>query len=293
MFRNHEFGFISSHEDVASRCHFYFDRLWDAAGADLTEKTIDRWELLLRNAVAGGAKPSSGSVLPDEGAIVALPSLVPPVVPVVRSGPLPAESNSPLFDEAEQAFVKFLGTAGDRWPVTTPILEVIGDSDCHRVCAYPKKRRPNSVRTGAVMFLARLVDDGGIIIFGRAVAIRHVRGKDEATPQDIAHLPWMATWSNFVRVHHAEFLPGTLEQGIRLSDLMETLGTDSFATTQERAAKGEKGILPQRAYGQQPSVRLSREGLDWLNDRLERTFQRHGKLSPEEILELNWPETTG
>lgn len=284
LFRNQEFGFISKDDGVAIRCHSYFDQLWQVAGPDLTEVKLSEWEERLRAAVAGGAKPPPGPGLPDEGAVVNVP---PPPNPVVGSPVIPLP---PLFSEAEQAFVKFLGNSGDRWPVSTPIMEVVGDSDCHRVCAYPKSKRPNIVKTGAIMFLARLVDDRDIMVFGRAIAIRHLPGTDEATAADIAHLPWMDSWSNFVRVHHAEFLAGTLQNGVRLSDLMDDLGTNSFASTQKRAAGGEKGIDPRRAYGQQPAVRLSREGLDWLNARLEQAFRDHGKLRPDELDDLYWPE---
>jgi hypothetical protein len=281
MFRNQEFGFVSHDEIVAERCHAYFDRLWELAGTNLTHAKLDDWEKQLRAAVAGGAKPPPGPGLPDLGTSV--PQIE---VPGMGMGQIPIP---PLFSEAEQAFVKFLGTSDDRWPITTSVLEGIEDSDCHRVLAYPKSKRPNIVQTGAIMFIARLIDDGDIMIFGRAIAIKHAPGIDEATADDIAHLDWMKTWTNFIRVHHAEFLDGTLEGGVRLSELMAQLGTDSFASTQERAAKGEKGIVPHRAYGQQPAVRLSKEGLDWLNARLEQAFQDHGKLPPEALQDLNWP----
>lgn len=286
LFRNQEFGFVSDDENVAKSCHAYFDRLWMAAGADLTYDKLTEWEDKLRSAVTAGGKPPTGPNLPDEGAKVTLPPV--PGSEIAQ----PPISLPPLFSEAEQAFVKFLGTSNHRVPVTDSVLSVIEDSDCHRVLAYPEGKRPRIVRTGDIMFIARMTDDWDIVVFGRAIAIKHTPGIDEATDDDIAHLDWMAQWPNFVRIHHAEFLDGTLENGIRLSDLMKALGTDSFASTQRRAARGEKDIVPQRAYGQQAAVRLSRQGLDWLNARLEQTFQTSGKLSPQQLQHLHWPSVT-
>ncbi|MGJ8632289.1 MAG: phospholipase D-like domain-containing protein [Luteolibacter sp.] len=284
LFRNQEYGFVSQDKNVAKDCHSYFDRLWGAAGADLTLDQLAKWQNTLRAGVAGGAKPPPSPSLPDEGVTL---SLLTPPSSVIGSTSIPLP---PLFAEAEQAFVKFLGTSEDRWPTTSKVIEVIEATDCHRICAYPKRKRPNIVQTGAIMFIARLLIDGDIMVFGRALAIRHRPGTDEATADDIAHLGWMETWSNFVRIHHAEFVDGTLESGIRLSELMADLGTNSFASTQLRATNGETNIDPRRAYGQQAAVRLSRKGLDWLNARLEEAFNVNGKLGSEVLRGLRWPE---
>ncbi len=283
LFRNHEFGFISQDADVAKRCHAYFDSLWQCAGPDLTHAKLEEWENKLRSASVAGGKPSPAPALPDEGVTVDLP--MPP--PVAGQ---PAVSLPPLFSEAEQAFVKFLGTSDDRVPVTFSTFEEIVNSGCHRVCAYP--RPPWIVQSGAIMFIARLLDDGDIMVFGRAVAFKYTPGRDDATEADIGLRGWMENWPRFIRVHHGEFVAGTMANGVRLSHLMNALGTDSFAKTQERAALGEKNIDPRRAYGQQAAVRLSKEGLDWLNARLEQAFHDHGKISAQQLQTLDWPEAT-
>ena len=63
----------------------------------------------------------------------------------------------------------------------------------------------------------------------------------------------------FVRVHHAEYVDGTMKNGVSINELMETLGADSFKSTQQNAARGERNINPRAAYGQQPQVQLSAE----------------------------------
>ena len=55
-------------------------------------------------------------------------------------------------------------------------------------------------------------------------------------------------WPRYIRVHHAEFVAGTMENGISLNELMDTLGTDSFVPTQRNAAQGQgKNTNPRRA----------------------------------------------
>jgi hypothetical protein len=56
------------------------------------------------------------------------------------------------------------------------------------------------------------------------------------------------------------------------------------------AANGEGNTNPRRAYMRQPAVRLSNEGYEWLNTKLEEAFQTNGKLPPAELAHLDWPE---
>ena len=141
------------------------------------------------------------------------------------------------------------------------------------------------------MFMGRLVDNpNDLVIFGRAVGLRHVDGRDEASAEDIKNRPWKAEWPNYVRVHHAEFVAGTLKNGIRLSALMDELKEDSFVPTQENARKGSGNTDPRGAYRQQAQVQLSNESFAWLNHRLELAFAKHGKLTPAELETLDWPK---
>lgn len=73
--------------------------------------------------------------------------------------------------------------------------------------------------------------------------------------------------------------------------MMNDLQSDSFDSTQRHARSGKGNTDPRRAYLQQPAVELSSQGLSWLNDRLERAFSRHGKLSAAALAGLDWPET--
>jgi len=143
---------------------------------------------------------------------------------------------------------------------------------------------------GAVIFIARLTQDpNDIRIFGRAVGLKHVPGRDDATDEDIAQRSWKATWPRYIRVHHAEFVAGTMANGISLNELMETLGADSFAPTQRNAARGEGNTDPRKAYRQQAAVELSGQGLSWLSHRLQEAFDTHGQVPQEALGQLDWP----
>jgi hypothetical protein len=77
-------------------------------------------------------------------------------------------------------------------------------------------------------------------------------------------------------VHHPEFVAGSMANGISLNKLMNSLGQDAFAATQENARQGHGNANPRKAYMQQPVVRLSTQGLAWLNEQLETSFTEHG-----------------
>ena len=139
--------------------------------------------------------------------------------------------------------------------------------------------------------MGRLVEKpDDILIYGRAVGMSHMEGRDDATVADIALRPWRKKWPHYIRVHHAEFLAGQLRNGVSLNKLMAELKSDAFESTQKNAVSGNGNTNPRNAYKQQPAVKLSDEGCNWLNSRLEIAFQKHGKLAPEELEQLDWPD---
>src|SRR5207253_1892255 len=131
----------------------------------------------------------------------------------------------------------------------------VESAGCHWALAYPAKKRPRSVRDDAVMFIARLTrDPNDLRIFGRAIGLHHVEGRDDATTDDIALRPWKETWPRYVRVHHAEFVAGDMSNGISLNTLMAELGSNAFASTKRNAARGVGNLDPRLAYQQQAHV---------------------------------------
>jgi hypothetical protein len=286
--RNHELGFVSTDCDIIRRCNEYFDKLWPQAGADLTVGLLDAWEKQIADALAFRHRPTSTTGLGDHGAVVVMPGSP---VTATRGEPQIGEDELIRWAEAPQAFVKFFGESTNRADRDNSILDEVKRSGCHWACTYPKGKRPRQVEDNAVMFMGRLArDPADILIFGRAVAMRHREGQDDATMEDIAKRAWKAKWPHYVRVHHAEFVAGTLGNGISLNKLMDELGPDAFAVTQRNAAGGQGNTDPRRAYRRQAAVELSREGLDWLNARIQGAFDEHGRLGPDDFAQLDWPE---
>ncbi len=277
LLRNHEFGFVAEDSRIVTDCGKYFTDLWAKAGADLTSSArLAQWEQKVTAYLATGARPTQPSGLGDEG---------------VNAGVAPETIElPPVVDESRQAFVKFFGTSDDRDIRSLSILDEVRGSGSHWACTYPKDKRPRRVDDGAIMFMARLVKDpADILIYGRAIGMRHIESRDDASAADIALRPWKSIWPHYVRVHHAEFVAGTLANGISLNALMDALKSDAFLPTQRNAAKGEGNTDPRRAYLQQAAVELTPQALAWVNGRLQRAFNQFGTLPAADLATLDWP----
>ena len=269
--QNQEFGVVSDDAAVIAACRNYFDELWQrGSSADLSHDMLDCWgEKVTRYRLASG-RPGRTRELGDFGAKAGLES-PPPVLPDAFAG-------------ANQAFVKFLGRRDNRVPVSQATIKVIKDEGCHRVLCYPANKRPRIVEDGAVMFIARLTDEPDIQIFGRAVGMKYHPDRDDASDEDIRRRSWREEYSRYIRVHHAEFVAGTIANGISLNELMDALGSDSFASTQRHATCGTGNTAPWLAYRQQPAVELSPQGISWLGERLQAAFDAHGRV-PQDTLD--------
>ena len=277
---NREFGVVTEESAAVERCLEWFDTLWQDAGSDLQLSQLDSWANALSNHLASGAPPSEAGDLGDFGAVASFE-------------PLSFSSPPPIFADPPQAFVKFLGEGNNRVPLDCPTINEIDGAGCHWALAYPAggNRRPTGVRDGAIMFISRLVKGPDIRIFGRAVAMKHETGRDDATPADIERRPWKSRWPRYIRVHHAEFVAGTMRNGVSLAELMDALGSDSFAPTQRHAARGQGNTNPRRSIMQKAAIELSHEGFEWLNARLQDAFDVHGRVPGHDLRELDWPET--
>lgn len=276
LLRNHEFGFVADDVGIVGRCHQYFDDLWRRAGKDLSVARLTEWEVKLEKHRVSRGRPASASGLGDEG-----------VDAEVFTGGIVIPSS---YADPGQAFVKFFGVSSKRAERTKQILEEVQRSGCHWACTYPKGKRPRKVQDGAVMFIGRLVKEpNDILIYGRAVGACHVPGRDDATAEDVKLRSWKAKWPHYVRVHDAEFIAGSLSNGISLGELMGVLKSNAFAPTQRHAAKGKGNTDPRKAYMQQAAVELSPQGMAWLNKQLERAFTQHGKLASADLERLDWP----
>jgi hypothetical protein len=277
LLRNHEFGLVAQEAKTVRECRQYFDKFWKQAGEDIPIAKLDEWEKKISDNLAAKGKSVAAVGLGDEGVYVEN-FTEPSSIPVLASA-------------IEQAFVKFFGEGHNRAPRSLTVLEEVDGSGSHWACTYPKGKRPTGVHDGALMFMGRLVAaPNDIMVYGRAIASAHQPGRDDASAMDFRRRKWKEHWPHYVRVHDAEFVAGTLFNGISLKELMDALGSDAFASTQRNAAKGDGNIDPRRAFMQQAAVELSPKGIAWMNEQLERAFVRHGRLSRGDLKKLDWPD---
>ncbi|HSC21619.1 MAG TPA: hypothetical protein VLC07_07810 [Solirubrobacterales bacterium] len=188
-------------------------------------------------------------------------------------------------------FVKFFGQGSNRSPRTRTVFDAVSTSGSHRICTYPRGRRPRSVHDGDVMFMGHLV--GGpndIRVYGRAVARAYVEGRDDASAEEIARRPWLERWPHFIRVRGLEFVDGTLGDGVSLGELMDELGAYALGPTAENADRGVGNVDPRQSIRQAAAVRLTEAGTSWLEEELERAFRRFGKVRAEAVEGLDWEE---
>lgn len=276
---NHELGFVADDVDVVDRCRRYFDDLWNRAGEDLTESILTQWDHEITQYLATGAKAETRSKLRDYGVTGQAMAEAPPTAP------------APWVTEAPRAYVKLLGSGDRREPSSFGTVDEIQRAGCHWAVAYPRAKRPTGVKDGALIFIGRLTEDpNDIRVFGWAIGMRHEPGRDDATPEDIARRSWKSQWPHYIRVHHAEFVRGSMANGVSLNTLMDTLQAESFSSTQRNLAAGDGNTNPRHAYRQQPAVALSDKGRVWLTQRLETAFTRHGKVVLGDVAGLDWPD---
>ncbi|MBS1676683.1 MAG: phospholipase D family protein [Actinobacteria bacterium] len=272
--KNHELGVVAEGGAIPKRCASYFDQLWEGAGPNLTIPKLDEWDGRIEAQSIPGAS-QAGAGLGDEGAVV---------------GALDFPQLPPLFDEPPQAFVKFFGKSDNRALRDYLVLDELSSGGCHWACTYPRNKRPRSVEDGAVMFMSRLVHSpNDTMIFGRAVGQRYEKGRDDASPADLARRPWKKDWPHYIRVHDGEFLDGSMGDGVSLVELMDELGPHAFASTAENLKSGSGNTDPRRSIRQSAAVRLAPAGIEWLNERLELAFQDNGQLQPTQLASLDWP----
>lgn len=288
--RNHEFGLVATAPSIMGECRGYFNSLWDKTDKELTRDKIATWEKILIKAKVGGAKPSEIDDLPDEGKDLGFEREEQPTTRGL-SGSFVLETSPDT-----QAFVKFFGESDNREPWDHQVYDEVVRAGCHWACCYPKRKRPRQPNDGDVMYMARLMaNPSDIAVFGKAVALAHKEGRDEASQDDIQFpdRDWKENWSNYIRVYDAEFVQGTMRNGVSLNQLMDELGPDSFAATQKNIGSVSGNTNPRTAYSQQPHVMLSVQGHAWLEAKLRMAFHQHGRIPRAIIESLDWPKVPG
>lgn len=292
---NHEFGCVITENELVGTCRQYFDGLWSDESNNLTYEHLDEWSKEIEQArLSGGLKTGPKKTkLKDHGRKANdIDPIVDNDIPDLDALNVVAQSRIRKF--SNQAFVKFLGKSDNRVPTDFPVIEEIRRSGAYWSLGYPKTSRPRQPKDGDTMFIGRLVEGpegNDTIIFGKARALEHVDHRDVASDADKAapEQAWRDVWDKYIRVYDAEFISGTVGNGVRLSDLMNELEANSFMSTQRNAISGIGNTNPRLSFMQSPSVHLSNEGYAWLSEKLERQFAVHGKIPVEEYSDFYWP----
>ena len=196
----------------------------------------------------------------------------------------------PAVANASQSFVKFfgVGTTKGRIDLSDRVIDIVRIQECHRVLAYPTGTHPRQVQDGDVVFISRMTKKpNDHRIFGWAIATKHRDGLDEATDEDIARCSWRKEYGSYIRVDEegfeAEFIDGTMGDGVSLYEFMKALEFDSFASTQRNASVGKGNTDPRKSIARKPHIQLSEKGFAWLTEKLQEAFARHGKISLSDI----------
>jgi hypothetical protein len=285
LHRNAEFGCISHLPDFVEACLAYFDDLWDRSEPSVSTGQLAMWAEEVTKFLLTAAPAGSRGALPDYGALIDRGEPPPPTFDSPASGERP-----PWVAEATRGHVKFFGLAEERISWSVPVVEEVEGSGSHWACTYPKNRRPRKVWDGDVMFLAAMVEHpDDYLIYGRALGMQYVDGRDDASPEDLAVRPWKADYPHYIRIHGAEFVAGQISNGVKLSSLMDALGANAFVSTRANLAAGAGNTNPRMALRQHPDVTLSSEGLAWLNEKFDSALAQHGRLPAEDLADLDWP----
>ena len=217
------------------------------------------------------------------------------VADVVLVGHGPLQRRCRGVTRGERAFVEFFGNARNRVSPGVTVLDVLERTGAHWGGSYPAGRRPRAVRDGDRMFQARLValagGAGDIVVFGRGTApdtSRAATTRARKTSRAVRGADGGRTTSASAT---ASSSPGR-SASVSLGELMDALGAEAFASTQQNALAGSGNVDPRQAYRQQPAVRLSHEGREWLDARLDEAFAHAGRLSAAELAGLDWPKKT-
>ena len=186
-----------------------------------------------------------------------------------------------------QSFVKLFGSSSDIAPRFKTTLAAVHRAGNHAVCAFPAGRRPRQVQDGAIIFMGRLVDDPrDYMIYGRAIAKRHEEGTDDATERDIRIRDWRQEFPHYIRVNRAEFMGGTLAQGVSLNELMDVLSVEAFEATMRNWVAGRGNTDPRRSIGPQPAVLLTARAAEWIDKSLEERYELYGRLSSADLADV-------
>ena len=261
---NHECGIFITDKALIENLHNYFDKLKKDALKKLTIEECETWEKKL-----AGIKVPKGKVstLPDFGA------------------------TEISFDKTKNYYVKFFGAADNRVKLDFSITEEIERALCHYACCFPLKKKPRQVNEGDIIFMARMTKDpSGYAIFGRAIALKYIEGRDNASEEEIDEREFKKKWPIYLRIKEPVFINGTMADGVLLSDLLNKFESKSLLSTKRNADIGKGNVDPKKSLMRKAYVSLTHTSAEWLEQKFNEAISNVGQVDETFIEGL--PQTT-
>lgn len=258
---NFECGIFHTNPKVIEKLQNYFNDLKNIAKNNiLSIENCNDWEVRLQ----GVNKPSSEvTSLPDFGA------------------------SAPLIDKKRNYYVKFMGNADNRVDLNFSVKTEIEGALCHYACCFPINKKPRQVKDEDIIFMARLTKNpNDYAIFGRAIALKFVDGRDETTENEKNERPWKNRWPNYIRVKNPIFLDGTMGDCVFMQDLISKFDYDSFAATRKRYDDGDINVKPTKSLMQKAYIKLTHNSAEWLEQRFNDAINTFGQVDDEFIKSL-------
>jgi hypothetical protein len=263
LINNYECGVYLTDNSMIDNLHNYFNELKEIAKNKLTAQQCEDWKKQISKIGIYNSKIPS---LPDFG------------------------SSTIKVDKSKNYYVKFFGTAGDRVSMTFTSKEEINRALCHYACGFSKNKKPRQIEEGDIIYMARMTHNpSDYAIFGKAVALKYVEGRDEATIAEKTERPWKKNWPIYLRLVNPVFIDGKMDDCVFLYDLIKKLDYESFPSTKLRYNNGQRNINPYKSLSQQPYVKLTVAAVEWLEPRFQEALNRVGQVDDTFIQNLPQP----
>lgn len=287
--RNLEFGLQIEGKQVVAVARSYFEHLWDLSDNDLTASLISEWKDAVdaERARRGHNKHPKGQLADFGSELESQPT-------PGKGRTQPSSFGSATTDAASpgtRVFVKFFGTAEDRWDSERHVREALQRSECHYAGTYPLNKRPRRIGHGDIVYMAFMTKNPvDYSVFGRAVAIPHVPGRDDATANEIARQKWKSKWPHYIRVFDPVFIDAPLSECVFLGPIIGQLGAHALSSTAKNLASGAGNLDPRRALRQKPDVEMTAQGAQELAEQFGERLRSTGPVPTSFIDTLPRPD---
>ncbi|MCX5778740.1 MAG: phospholipase D family protein [Elusimicrobia bacterium] len=271
LVNNFEFGVTIEDVDGINNCVCYFDSLWSAGKHNVSLGEIESWKDEIKKKQQQYPNQKKHDSLADMGA------------KANRHKVKSAIGSNNTASNITKCYVKFIGSSNNRDTWNSQIVDIIKESGCNNTLHWPKGKRPNIISDNDIIYIARMTKEpNDYAIFGKAIAHAHDKTRDNVTDEDTKLYSWKKIWPHYIRVSNAVFIKGRLDNCLSLKNLMETFGSNSFASTLKNSQNNNgKNVDPRKSLRQQPGVVLSPDAAQWLNDHFNTAIEKQGSLEVE------------